>query len=81
MAHVTVAPDSMHQLSEDELLEHASREMIGDYYADAPTIADKFVDKAGGAIMAAKVGKFFFKSRNKTQFIFAPSSTPVASTN
>ena len=73
------AHHQVHQppLSDDELSLDREAHDAGDLlpgvslWDDVRTVADMFSDASGGALMAAKVAKYFFRLRGYTQQIFA----------
>ena len=62
-------------LTDAQLDEMSAEDMTGGRFDNTEVISEKFKDKSGGAIMAAKIAKYFFVSRSNVQHLFADRAT------
>ena len=66
-----VGDESLESALSDAVLDlHAAQDMTAGRFDDAAVMSDKFKDKSGGSIMAAKVAKYFSSARSHVQHIY-----------
>ena len=71
-----VGDESLESALSDAVLDlHAAQDMTAGRFDDAAVMSDKFKDKSGGSIMAAKVAKYFSSARSHLQNVFADVET------
>ena len=71
-----VGDESLESVLSDAVLDlHAAQDMTAGRFDDAAVMSDKFKDKSGGSIMAAKVAKYLFSARSHVQNRFADVET------